>query len=98
MPEPCRAPQITFQVKVTAAECIQEKSFVIRALGFSDTVAVQVLPQCACRCRDARRDRGLCLHKGSVECGVCRWAPPRPHSRRPGGCRWLPRARGLAEA
>ncbi|XP_023376897.1 integrin beta-2, partial [Pteropus vampyrus] len=63
---------VTFQVKVTAAECIQEKSFVIRALGFSDTVTVQVLPQCTCQCRDASRDRGLCLNKGSVECGVCR--------------------------
>lgn len=72
MPEACRAPQVTFQVKVTALECIKETSFVVRALGFSDTVTVQVLPQCACQCRDVSRDRGLCLNKGSVECGVCR--------------------------
>uniref|UniRef100_A0A8C6AIA3 Integrin beta n=1 Tax=Monodon monoceros TaxID=40151 RepID=A0A8C6AIA3_MONMO len=63
---------ITFQVKVTATECIQEQSFVIRALGFTDTVTVRVLPQCKCRCRDASRDHSLCGGRGSMECGVCR--------------------------
>uniref|UniRef100_A0A8C3YTU0 Integrin beta n=1 Tax=Catagonus wagneri TaxID=51154 RepID=A0A8C3YTU0_9CETA len=63
---------ITFQVKVTASECIQEQSFVIRALGFTDTVTVRVLPQCECRCRDRSGDRSLCGDKGSMECGVCR--------------------------
>lgn len=63
---------ITFQVKVTATECIQEQSFVIRALGFTDTVTVRVLPQCECQCRDISQDRSLCRDKGSVECGVCR--------------------------
>ena len=64
--------QITFQVKVTATECIQEQSFVIRALGFTDTVTVRVLPQCKCRCRDASRDHSPCGGRGSMECGVCR--------------------------
>nr|XP_014591919.2 integrin beta-2 [Equus caballus] len=63
---------ITFQVKVTATECVQVQSFVIRALGFSDTVTMQVLPQCECQCRDMSRDRSLCRDKGSVECGICR--------------------------
>ncbi|XP_004429723.1 PREDICTED: integrin beta-2 [Ceratotherium simum simum] len=63
---------ITFQVKVTAAECVQEQSFVIRALGFSDTVTVKVLPQCECQCRGASRDRSLCRGQGSMECGICR--------------------------
>ncbi|KAI2596451.1 integrin subunit beta 2 [Homo sapiens] len=63
---------ITFQVKVTATECIQEQSFVIRALGFTDIVTVQVLPQCECRCRDQSRDRSLCHGKGFLECGICR--------------------------
>ncbi|XP_045632860.1 integrin beta-2 [Ursus americanus] len=63
---------ITFQVKVTATECIQEQSFVIRALGFTDTVTVRVLPQCECHCRDLSRDRGLCGGKGFLECGICR--------------------------
>ncbi|XP_019480550.1 PREDICTED: integrin beta-2 [Hipposideros armiger] len=63
---------ITFQVKVTASECIQEQSFVIRALGFTDTVTVQVLPKCECQCRDANRNRSLCDNKGSIECGICR--------------------------
>lgn len=64
--------QVTFQVKVTATECIQEQSFVIRALGFSDTVTVRVLPQCECQCHDQSHERGLCGGKGSMECGVCR--------------------------
>uniref|UniRef100_A0A8C6R6C1 Integrin beta n=1 Tax=Nannospalax galili TaxID=1026970 RepID=A0A8C6R6C1_NANGA len=63
---------VTFQVKVTATECIQEQSFVIRALGFTDTVTVQVLPQCECQCRDQSQERGLCRGKGSMECGICR--------------------------
>ncbi|XP_016076742.1 PREDICTED: integrin beta-2 [Miniopterus natalensis] len=63
---------VTFQVKVTATECIQEQSFVIRALGFTDTVTVRVLPQCECKCRDRSQDQGLCNNKGSVECGICR--------------------------
>ncbi|XP_077900897.1 integrin beta-2 isoform X3 [Ictidomys tridecemlineatus] len=63
---------ITFQVRVTATECVQEQSFVIRALGFTDTVTVQVLPRCECRCSDQSQNRGLCGGKGSLECGVCR--------------------------
>lgn len=64
--------QVTFQVKVTATECVQEQSFVIRALGFTDTVTVSILPQCECQCRDRRQDRSICGGKGSVECGICK--------------------------
>uniref|UniRef100_A0A8C5URW2 Integrin beta n=1 Tax=Microcebus murinus TaxID=30608 RepID=A0A8C5URW2_MICMU len=63
---------ITFQVKVTATECVQEQTFVIRPLGFTDTVTVRVLPQCECQCRDQSQERSLCQGKGSLECGVCR--------------------------
>ncbi|XP_047702960.1 integrin beta-2 [Prionailurus viverrinus] len=63
---------ITFQVKVTATECIHEQSFVIRALGFTDTVTVHVLPQCECQCRDTSQNRSLCGGRGSMECGICR--------------------------
>ncbi|XP_075856045.1 LOW QUALITY PROTEIN: integrin beta-2-like [Microcebus murinus] len=63
---------ITFQVKVTATECVQEQSFVIQSLGFPDTVTVRVLPQCECQCRDQSQERSLCQGKGSLECGVCR--------------------------
>lgn len=72
-PEPCCFPtQVTFQVKVTAAECVQEQSFVIRALGFTDTVTVSILPQCECQCRDRSQDRSVCGGKGSLECGICK--------------------------
>nr|AAA39325.1 complement receptor C3 beta-subunit [Mus musculus] len=63
---------VTFQVKVMASECIQEQSFVIRALGFTDTVTVQVRPQCECHCRDQSREQSLCGGKGVMECGICR--------------------------
>lgn len=46
---------ITFQVKVTASECIQEQSFVIRALGFTDTVTVRVLPSVSAAAGTAAR-------------------------------------------
>lgn len=75
-PQPGLSPafpaQITFQVKVTASECVQEQSFLIRALGFTDTVTVHVVPQCECHCRDMSQDRQLCGGKGFLECGVCR--------------------------
>ncbi|XP_007946883.1 integrin beta-2 [Orycteropus afer afer] len=63
---------ITFQVKVTATECIQEQSFVIRALGFTDTVTVHVRPQCECRCHDVNPSNSHCNNKGIVQCGICR--------------------------
>ncbi|XP_006898474.1 PREDICTED: integrin beta-2 [Elephantulus edwardii] len=63
---------ITFQVKVVATECIQEQSFTIRALGFTDTVMVHVHPQCECHCQDLSLDPSQCNNKGVVECGVCR--------------------------
>ncbi|XP_072496940.1 integrin beta-2 isoform X2 [Notamacropus eugenii] len=66
---------ITFQVKVTASECIKEHSFTIRALGFTDTVTVQVLPLCECDCEGQRLNRQHCENKGFVECGICRCDP-----------------------
>lgn len=63
---------VTFQVKVTASECVQEQSFTIRALGFTDTVTVQVSPLCECQCGREQRGQGLCSGKGAMECGVCR--------------------------
>ncbi|KAL1787542.1 integrin beta-2 isoform X2 [Sigmodon hispidus] len=62
---------VTFQVNVTASGCTQEL-FVIQALGFSDTVTVQVLPQCECQCQDQSQENSLCGDKGTMECGICR--------------------------
>ncbi|XP_078010704.1 integrin beta-2 isoform X2 [Phascolarctos cinereus] len=66
---------ITFQVKVTASECMKEHSFTIRPLGFTDTVTVQVLPLCQCDCEGEKLSRQHCDNKGFVECGVCRCDP-----------------------
>ncbi|KAM6224663.1 integrin beta-2 [Rhynchocyon petersi] len=66
---------ITFRVKVVATECIQEQSFTIRALGFTDTVMVHVRPQCECRCQSLSPSQSQCNNKGVVQCGVCRCDP-----------------------
>ncbi|KAL6072503.1 hypothetical protein STEG23_030747, partial [Scotinomys teguina] len=63
---------VTFQVNVTASECVQEHSFVIQALGFPDAVTVRVLPQCECQCQDQSQQNSLCGSQGAMECGICR--------------------------
>ncbi|XP_037065500.1 integrin beta-2-like protein isoform X2 [Peromyscus leucopus] len=63
---------VTFQVNVTASECIREQSFIIQALGFPDTVTVRVLPQCECQCQDQSQEHRLCGSRGAMECGICR--------------------------
>ncbi|XP_038605278.1 integrin beta-2 [Tachyglossus aculeatus] len=64
--------EITFQVKVVATECVKNQSFVIRPLGFTDTLTVKVESQCTCPCDESKSDRKHCNDKGNVECGICR--------------------------
>nr|XP_025035663.1 integrin beta-2 [Pelodiscus sinensis] len=63
--------KITFQVKVTAKECIQDQSFVIRPLGFTDRPPGRLPSQCKCAC-DERPNPAACNGKGDVFCGTCR--------------------------
>ncbi|XP_028924941.1 integrin beta-2 [Ornithorhynchus anatinus] len=67
--------EITFQVKVVATECVKNQSFVIRPLGFTDTLTVKVESQCTCPCDESKSDRKHCNNKGNVECGICRCDP-----------------------
>ncbi|XP_074857627.1 integrin beta-2 isoform X2 [Carettochelys insculpta] len=65
---------ITFRVKVTAKECIKDQSFVIRPLGFTDTLTVKLVSQCSCNC-DERRDPTACNRNGRIICGICSCNP-----------------------
>ncbi|XP_069589617.1 integrin beta-2 [Ranitomeya imitator] len=62
--------EITFKVKVTAKRCLPNQSFSIRALGFTDSVIVNVRTACDCKCDDGA-DPKACNSKGKIVCGVC---------------------------
>ncbi|KAM4697856.1 integrin beta-2 [Rhinophrynus dorsalis] len=62
--------EITFKVKVTASRCLQGQSFVIRPLGFTDTLTVSVKTLCECECDEPPRP-GDCNSNGRIMCGIC---------------------------
>ncbi|KAM4626220.1 integrin beta-2 isoform 1-T2 [Discoglossus pictus] len=62
--------EITFRVQVTASRCLQDQSFVIRPLGFTDTLTVQVSTRCDCNCVESPRP-GECNSRGTIVCGIC---------------------------
>uniref|UniRef100_A0A8C8VKT6 Integrin beta n=1 Tax=Pelusios castaneus TaxID=367368 RepID=A0A8C8VKT6_9SAUR len=66
--------EITFQVKVTAKECIKDQSFTIRPLGFTDTLTVHLESRCKCDC-DERQNPTACNGKGKIVCGICSCNP-----------------------
>ncbi|XP_061079972.1 integrin beta-3-like [Conger conger] len=76
---------VSFSVEVQLRGCPAEKSstFVLKPLGFRDTVHVAVDFQCECGCQDdARPDSPVCNQgNGTYECGVCQchpgWLGPR---------------------
>ncbi|XP_029462028.1 integrin beta-2 isoform X2 [Rhinatrema bivittatum] len=63
--------EISFLIKVTATKCIRDQSFVIRPLGFTDSLTVKVKMQCTCACEDPA-DLGDCSGHGTIQCGICR--------------------------
>ncbi|XP_044888742.1 integrin beta-2 isoform X2 [Mauremys mutica] len=66
--------KITFQVKVTAKECIANQSFTIRPLGFTDTLTVDLVSRCTCEC-DERPSPTACNGNGQIVCGTCSCDP-----------------------
>ncbi|XP_061082478.1 integrin beta-2 [Conger conger] len=62
--------EVTFQVTVTADQCIGEKSFLIGPLGFTERMKVVVKTHCQCDCQDDP-NRTYCSGKGQVTCGIC---------------------------
>uniref|UniRef100_A0A8D0GQD8 Integrin beta n=1 Tax=Sphenodon punctatus TaxID=8508 RepID=A0A8D0GQD8_SPHPU len=63
--------QISFQVKVTATKCIENQTFTIRPLGFTDQLIVRVSSRCNCDC-DEQKDLTDCSGKGEIVCGICK--------------------------
>nr|XP_033801823.1 integrin beta-2 [Geotrypetes seraphini]XP_033801824.1 integrin beta-2 [Geotrypetes seraphini]XP_033801825.1 integrin beta-2 [Geotrypetes seraphini]XP_033801826.1 integrin beta-2 [Geotrypetes seraphini] len=63
--------EISFLIKVTATKCVPDQSFVIRPLGFTDSLTVKVKAKCDCDCDDAL-NAGDCSGHGKIHCGICR--------------------------
>ncbi|XP_068101317.1 integrin beta-2 isoform X2 [Hyperolius riggenbachi] len=66
--------EISFKVKVTAKKCVPDQSFSIRALGFTDQVAVSITTVCDCSCDDPPMP-GACNSSGTIMCGICSCNP-----------------------
>lgn len=73
-PKPNCTFQISFEVTVTALECMEDKSFTIRPLGIKDTLTVTLSTNCECECEthNDKRESQHCKSKGSIKCGICR--------------------------
>ncbi|KAF7653863.1 hypothetical protein LDENG_00077630 [Lucifuga dentata] len=64
--------EISFSVTVTAEECMEESSFMIRLLGIKDTLRVTVSTSCECECDDLQTSsHPHCSRQGKVSCGIC---------------------------
>ncbi|XP_042282583.1 integrin beta-2 [Thunnus maccoyii] len=64
---------ISFEVTVTAFECMEDKSFTIRPLGIKDTLTVTLSTNCECECKthNDKRESQHCKSEGSIKCGIC---------------------------
>ncbi|KAL8173210.1 UNVERIFIED_CONTAM: Integrin beta-2, partial [Gekko kuhli] len=67
--------EITFQVKITATRCVEDQALVIRPLGFTDSLTVNIRSRCDCECDEERLDPSVCSGHGKVDCGICRCNP-----------------------
>ncbi|XP_060087487.1 integrin beta-2 [Heteronotia binoei] len=66
---------VTFQVKVTATKCVDNQVLVIRPLGFTDSLTVNISSRCNCECDEEISDTSVCSGHGKVDCGICRCNP-----------------------
>ncbi|XP_042327153.1 integrin beta-2 [Sceloporus undulatus] len=68
--------KITFQVKITATECIENQTITIQPLGFTDSSSiVHMSSRCNCECDEKTSDNTECNRQGKVDCGICRCFP-----------------------
>ncbi|XP_062971998.1 integrin beta-2 [Elgaria multicarinata webbii] len=67
--------EITFRVKITATECIENRTLTIQPLGFTDSVTVYMRSRCNCECDEEIPNSSDCSGQGKVDCGICRCFP-----------------------
>ncbi|KAL0984409.1 hypothetical protein UPYG_G00141040 [Umbra pygmaea] len=72
---------VSFSVEARARGCPKkkEKKFVIKPVGFKDSLEVTVTFECKCKCQaTAQRHSPVCNHgNGTYECGICLCDPGR---------------------
>ncbi|XP_026773100.3 integrin beta-3a [Pangasianodon hypophthalmus] len=72
---------VSFNVEAKLRSCPKEKShsFIIKPLGFKDTLQVTVDFACSCSCQDSAEPASPACHNGNgtLECGVCLCDPGR---------------------
>lgn len=66
--------QVSFNVTISLPTCDKTtRHVVIKPVGLSDMLEMEILPQCSCGCQaEAESNSSKCNKgKGSFECGVC---------------------------
>ncbi|XP_037230587.1 integrin beta-7 [Falco rusticolus] len=64
--------EVTFTVRVRAGACLgSPQRVVLRVLGFSEELSLELSTLCACPCAHRQPRTPLC-HGGALDCGVCR--------------------------
>uniref|UniRef100_A0A8C2TW38 Integrin beta n=1 Tax=Coturnix japonica TaxID=93934 RepID=A0A8C2TW38_COTJA len=66
--------QVSFNVTISLPTCDKAtRNIVIKPVGLSDMLEMEILPQCSCSCQDkTERNSSKCNKgNGSFECGVC---------------------------
>ncbi|XP_036400959.1 integrin beta-2-like isoform X1 [Megalops cyprinoides] len=64
--------EVEFNVTVTAKQCIDETSFLIGALGFTEKMKVSLTTQCNCECDEPKNaSHPGCNGHGQIVCGMC---------------------------
>lgn len=77
--------QVSFSVEARARGCPKQKkkSFIIKPVGFKDSLSITVTFECDCKCQTkAQPNSPKCNHgNGTYECGICLCHPGRlgPH-------------------
>uniref|UniRef100_A0A672JH55 Integrin beta n=1 Tax=Salarias fasciatus TaxID=181472 RepID=A0A672JH55_SALFA len=77
--------QVSFSVEARARGCPKQKkkTFVIKPVGFKDSLSITVTFECDCKCQSkAQPDSARCSQgNGTYECGICLCHPGRlgPH-------------------
>lgn len=75
LPPPLPFIQVSFSVEARARGCPKQKkkSFIIKPVGFKDSLHITVTFECDCKCQaKAEPDSPKCnLGNGTYECGIC---------------------------